>query len=103
MDSHLTSPPEGQYPFTVPCEGADRFQYRLIVQPLAGNIEYTIMTVDTRLQRMAADRAWAGFPKRVARPDIDRSKNIADANRRRAKKIRQLCLCLLYTSPSPRD
>jgi hypothetical protein len=92
MDFDLTSPPEGQYPYTVPCEGADRFQYRLIVQPLAGNIEYTIMTVDTRLQRMAADRAWLGYPKRVPRPVADRLENIKDANRRRAKKIRQFCL-----------
>jgi len=88
----LGSSPEGQYPHHSPCEGEDRFQYRLITQPVGGNLEYTIMTVDTRLQRMAVEREWLGYPKRVPRPDADRSDNIADANRRRAKKIRLYCL-----------
>jgi hypothetical protein len=92
MDFDLTSPPEGQYPFAIPCEGEDRHQFRLIVQPVGGNIEYTIMTVDTRLQKMAAEREWMGYPKRVVRPDADRLDKIADANRRRAKKIRLYCL-----------
>ena len=92
MDFHQFSEPDGKYPFHTPCEAADRFQYRLIAQPVGDNIEYTLMTVDTRLQQMAADREWLGYPKRIPRPNCDRQENLRDANRRRAKKIRLYCL-----------
>ena len=61
-DLGLFSDQPGQFPFRLTHE--DRFQYRVKVQPVAGQLEFSIRAVDTRLAANAAKRAFEGYPKR---------------------------------------
>lgn len=62
MENTLADPPSGQFPYRLTYE--DRFQFRVKVQPVADRLEFSIRAVDTRLQAMAAQREWEGYPIR---------------------------------------
>ena len=94
MDSgvpELFSETPGQFPFRLTHE--DRFQYRVKVQPVAGQLEFSIRAVDTRLSAMAAQRAFQGFPKRTGpAPETDREDNIRKAIWRAKAKVKLLAM-----------
>lgn len=87
----LFSEAPGKFPFRLTHE--DRFQYRVKVQPVAGQLEFSIRTVDTRLSAMAAQRAFQGFPKRIGpAPETDREDNIRKAIWRAKAKVKLLAM-----------
>ena len=94
MDSgvpDLFSETPGQFPFRFTHE--DRFQYRVKVQPVAGQLEFSVRAVDTRLSAMAAERAFQGFPKRTGpAPETDREDNIRKAIWRAKAKVKLLAM-----------
>lgn len=89
---HLSSPTPGQFPYRY--TENDRFQWAVKVQPVAGQLEFSIRPVDTRLAAMAAQREWMGFPKRGV--TTSEAKDPEDSRRRsrlRAKStVRLLAL-----------
>lgn len=86
-----SEPVEGNFPFRHTQD--DRFQYRVKVQPVAGQLEFSIRTVDTRLAAMAAQRDWMGFPLRVGpAPDTDREDNIRKAKLRAKAQVKLLAM-----------
>jgi hypothetical protein len=86
-----TEPTPGQFPYRLTHE--DRFQYHVKVQPVAGQLEFSIRTVDTRLAAMAARRAFEGFPKRVGpAPETDRDDNIRKAKLRAKAQVKLLSM-----------
>ena len=81
----------GLYPFRNTYD--DRFQYRVKAQPVAGQIEFSIRPVDTRLAAMAAQREWMGFPKRITPVDQARREEYTFRSHQRAKsRIKLLCM-----------
>lgn len=81
----------GQFPYRFTQD--DRFQYRVKVQPVAGQLEFSIRTVDTRLAAMAAQRAFMGYPKRVGpSPETDREDNIRKAIHRAKARLKLLAM-----------
>jgi hypothetical protein len=91
MENFPTGPAPGQYPHRFTQD--DRFQFRNSVQPVAGNLEFSIRAVDTRLPAMAAERAWMGYPLRTApAADTDHEDNVRRAKWRAKKQIRLLAL-----------
>jgi hypothetical protein len=84
-------PVAGNYPFRHTQD--DRFQYRVKVQPVAGQLEFSIRPVDTRLAALAAQREWQGFPLRVGRsPETDREDNIRKAKLRAKARVKLLAM-----------
>src|SRR5664279_873753 len=84
-------PPPGQYPYRFTQD--DRFQYHVKVQPVAGQLEFSIRTVDTRLAASAALRAFQGYPKRVGpAPHTDRDDNIRKAKLRAKSQVKLLAM-----------
>jgi len=61
-NQQFTEPVQGQFPHRFTQD--ERFQYAVKVQPVAGQLEFSIRPVDTRLAAAAARRQWEGFPKR---------------------------------------
>jgi hypothetical protein len=60
---------------------------------VAGQLEFSIRTVDTRLAAMAARRQWEGCPKRVGpSPDTDREDNIRKAKLRAKAQVKLLAM-----------
>jgi hypothetical protein len=94
MDSDISFPLDtslGQFPFRFTQD--DRFQYRVKVQPVAGQLEFSIRTVDTRLAAMAAQREWSGFPNRIGpAPETDRDDNIRKAKLRAKAQVKLLAM-----------
>lgn len=81
----------GQFPYRLTHE--DRFQYHSKVQPVAGQLEFSIRTVDTRLAAMAAQRAFQGYPKRIGpAPETDRDDNIRKAKLRAKAQVKLLAM-----------
>jgi len=71
----------------------DRFQYRVKIQPVAGQLEVSIRPVDTRLAAMAARRAWEGYPVRTSpSANTDREDNIRKAKLRAKSKVKLLAM-----------
>jgi hypothetical protein len=62
LPSDWSAPAAGQFPARFTQD--ERFQFAVKVQPVAGQLEFSIRPVDTRLSAMAAQRQWMGFPKR---------------------------------------
>jgi len=89
---NFCSPAPGQFPYRHTQD--DRFQWAVKVQPVAGQLEFSIRPVDTRLAAMAAQREWMGFPKRGV--TTSEAKDPEDSKRRsrlRAKStVRLLAL-----------
>lgn len=84
-------PPPGQFPFRLTQD--DRYQYRVKVQPVAGQLEMSIRSTDTRLAAMAARRQWEGFPVRTGpAPDTDREDNIRKAKLRAKGQVKLLAM-----------
>jgi len=86
-----SEPAPGQFPYRLTHE--DRFQYRVKVQPVAGQLEFSIRAVDTRLAANAAKRAFEGYPKRIGpAPETDRQDNIRKAIWRAKAKVKLLAM-----------
>jgi hypothetical protein len=84
-------PVTGNFPFRFTQD--DRYQYRVKVQPVAGQLEFSIRSTDTRLAAMAADRAWKGYPLRVGpAPETDRDDNIRKAKLRARAQVKLLAM-----------
>lgn len=91
METEFLEPPPGKYPYRHTQD--DRFQYRAKFQPVAGQIEVSIRTVDTRLPAMAARREWEGFPTRTGpAPETDRDDNIRKAKLRAKAQVKLLAM-----------
>jgi hypothetical protein len=81
----------GQFPYRLTHE--DRFQYHVKVQPVAGQLEFSIRTVDTRLAAMASLRAFQGYPKRIGpAAETDREDNIRKAKLRAKSQVKLLSM-----------
>lgn len=88
---NLLEPTPGQFPHRFTQD--DRFQFRVKVQPVAGMLEFTVRTIDTRLSAMAAQRQWMGFPKRIGPSQTtDTADNVRRSHERAKGRIRLLCL-----------
>lgn len=91
MEYDSFAEPPGKYPYRLSVE--DRFQPRVRVQPVAGQLEIDIRYCDTRLAAAADRRAWMGFPKRLqVKSDEERQDNILRATQRAQRRIRLLCM-----------
>lgn len=91
MENAFTDIAPGQYPFRFSTE--ERFQYRVKVQPVAGQLEFSIRAVDTRLSEMAARREWEGFPKRLGpKEETDREDNLRRAKLRAKAQVKLLAM-----------
>jgi hypothetical protein len=63
------------------------------VQPVAGQLEFSIRAVDTRLAANAAKRSFEGYPKRTGpAPETDREDNIRKAIWRAKAKVKLLAM-----------
>ena len=82
----------GQFPHRFTQD--DRFQYRLKVQPVAGQLEFSIRPVDTRLSALAAERVWQGFPasRNFVAPHTDSEDNLRRARLRAKGKVKLLAM-----------
>ena len=84
-------PSPGQFPYRHTED--DRFQYRVKVQPVAGQLEFSIRCVDTRLAALAARRAWEGYPLRVGPAlETDREDNVRKAILRAKGRVKLLAM-----------
>jgi hypothetical protein len=91
MDLNPNTPSKGQYPYRFTQD--DRFQYRVKVQPVAGQLEFSVRPVDTRLSAMAAQREFQQYPKRTGpSPDTDRLDNVRRSQFRAKAKVKLLCM-----------
>jgi hypothetical protein len=91
MENVLNGPLSGQFPYRLTTE--ERFQYHCKVQPVAGQLEFSIRPVDTRLSADAANRAFMGYPSRVGpAPETDRSDNVRKAKLRAKGRVKLLAM-----------
>lgn len=91
MENEFLDPVPGNFPYRHTHD--DRFQYHVKVQPVAGQLEFSIRTVDTRLAAMAARRQWEGCPKRTGpAPDTDRGDNVRKAKLRAKAQVKLLAM-----------
>lgn len=90
MEQDIASPVEGEYPYRLTHE--ERFQYRLKVQPVAGQLEFSIRPVDTRLAAMAARREWEGFPRSVRSEETDAEENIRRSKLRAKARVKLIAM-----------
>ncbi len=91
MENEYYGPARGQFPHRLTHD--DRYQYRLKVQPVAGTLEFSLRSTDTRLAAMAAARAWMGYPKRIGpKPETDREDNIRKSKLRAKSTIKLLAM-----------
>lgn len=94
MDSDIpfsTEQVAGNFPFRHTQD--DRFQYRVKIQPVAGQLEFSVRCCDTRLWADAAKRDWMGRPLRIGpSPDTDRLDNIRKAKLRAKAQVKLLAM-----------
>ena len=90
METDLLSPALGEFPYRYTQD--DRFQYRVKIQPVAGQLEFSIRPVDTRLAAMAADRAFYGSPKRLTSTAVDPEETKRRSKLRAKSRIKLLAL-----------
>lgn len=95
MDSDIPfslETPQGKFPFRYTQD--DRFQYRVKVQPVAGQLEFSIRCVDTRQAANASRREFMGYPKRGVgqTSSVDPQDSIRRAKLRAKGMVRLLAL-----------
>lgn len=91
MEHEYFGPTVGQFPHRHTQD--DRYQYRAKIQPVAGTLEISVRSTDTRLAAMAAQRAWMGYPKRIGpKPETDRDDNIRKAKLRAKGMIKLIAM-----------